>query len=274
MAIRSSSSPRACEAEVLGLRAGGAGGRRGDSSGSACSAAVIEPDLRREARGARRLARRHARAGSGRPSRSPRATGSRSRSSASTARAPTSSSSAAHTRPRSRRARRRSSSSTRSGSRRPRPPPTSSGRRSTGSTSPCTGTATTTSASRTAAAVAAVQAGATWVQGTVNGMGERAGNANLHRGRARARGALRRSRRGSTSTKARELAALVQERSGYHLASVDAGHGRRISSRARRRGREPVPRSACDRGRTRQGSSAPSRGHRAREEERASTRSG
>src|SRR4029453_16742673 len=30
-----------------------------------------------------------------------------------------------------------------------------------------------------AAAVAAVQAGATWVQGTVNGMGERGGNANL-----------------------------------------------------------------------------------------------
>src|SRR6185437_923092 len=31
----------------------------------------------------------------------------------------------------------------------------------------------------TAAAVAAVRAGAGWVQGTVNGMGERAGNANL-----------------------------------------------------------------------------------------------
>ena len=31
----------------------------------------------------------------------------------------------------------------------------------------------------TAAAVAAVQAGATWIQGTVNGMGERAGNADL-----------------------------------------------------------------------------------------------
>jgi isopropylmalate/homocitrate/citramalate synthase len=31
----------------------------------------------------------------------------------------------------------------------------------------------------TAAAVAAVRAGANWVQGTVNGMGERAGNANL-----------------------------------------------------------------------------------------------
>jgi isopropylmalate/homocitrate/citramalate synthase len=31
----------------------------------------------------------------------------------------------------------------------------------------------------TAAAIAAVRAGATWVQGTINGMGERAGNANL-----------------------------------------------------------------------------------------------
>src|SRR5207249_3138524 len=31
----------------------------------------------------------------------------------------------------------------------------------------------------TAAAVAAVRAGANWIQGTVNGMGERAGNANL-----------------------------------------------------------------------------------------------
>jgi isopropylmalate/homocitrate/citramalate synthase len=31
----------------------------------------------------------------------------------------------------------------------------------------------------TAAAVAAVRAGARWVQGTINGMGERAGNANL-----------------------------------------------------------------------------------------------
>lgn len=33
----------------------------------------------------------------------------------------------------------------------------------------------------TAAAVAAVKAGARWIQGTINGMGERAGNANLDR---------------------------------------------------------------------------------------------
>src|SRR5205814_6466394 len=31
----------------------------------------------------------------------------------------------------------------------------------------------------TASAVAAVRAGASWIQGTINGMGERAGNANL-----------------------------------------------------------------------------------------------
>ncbi len=40
-----------------------------------------------------------------------------------------------------------------------------------------TGTVTTTLALRTAIAIAAVRGGATWVQGTINGMGERAGNA-------------------------------------------------------------------------------------------------
>ena len=53
------------------------------------------------------------------------------------------------------------------------------GRRSTaGGGSPCTGTATTTSGSRRQRR-SPPQAGATWVQGTVNGMGERAGNADL-----------------------------------------------------------------------------------------------
>ena len=56
---------------------------------------------------------------------------------------------------------------------------------------PCTGTDTMTSASATAAAIAAVQAGATWVQGTINGMGERGRERRPDRGRARARGALR-----------------------------------------------------------------------------------
>ena len=68
----------------------------------------------------------------------------------------------------------------------------------------------------TAAAVAAVQAGATWVHGTVNGMGERAGNANLLEV-ALALDALYGIHTRLDLTKARSLAALVQERSGYAL---------------------------------------------------------
>jgi isopropylmalate/homocitrate/citramalate synthase len=69
----------------------------------------------------------------------------------------------------------------------------------------------------TAAAVAAVQAGATWVHGTVNGMGERAGNANLLEV-ALALEALYGIPTRLDLTKARELAALVQKLSGYELA--------------------------------------------------------
>ena len=69
----------------------------------------------------------------------------------------------------------------------------------------------------TAAAVAAVQAGATWVQGTVNGMGERAGNADLDEV-ALALEALYGIPTRLDLGRARELAALVQERSGYALA--------------------------------------------------------
>jgi isopropylmalate/homocitrate/citramalate synthase len=69
----------------------------------------------------------------------------------------------------------------------------------------------------TAAAVAAVQAGATWVQGTVNGMGERAGNANLLEV-ALALEALYGIPTRLDLSKARALAALVRERSGYELA--------------------------------------------------------
>ncbi len=69
----------------------------------------------------------------------------------------------------------------------------------------------------TAAAVAAVQAGATWVQGTINGMGERAGNADL------AQIALALEALYGIPTRldlhaVRDLARLVQERSGYELA--------------------------------------------------------
>ncbi len=69
----------------------------------------------------------------------------------------------------------------------------------------------------TAAAVAAVQAGATWVQGTVNGMGERAGNASLLEV-ALALEALYGIPTRLDLSKARALAALVRERSGYALA--------------------------------------------------------
>jgi isopropylmalate/homocitrate/citramalate synthase len=69
----------------------------------------------------------------------------------------------------------------------------------------------------TAAAVAAVQAGASWVQGTVNGMGERAGNANLLEV-ALALEALYGIPTRLDFAKARALAALVRDRSGYELA--------------------------------------------------------
>jgi len=69
----------------------------------------------------------------------------------------------------------------------------------------------------TAAAVAAVQAGATWIQGTGNGMGERAGNANLLE-IALALDALYGIPTRLDLTQARQLSALVRERSGYSLA--------------------------------------------------------
>ena len=69
----------------------------------------------------------------------------------------------------------------------------------------------------TAAAVAAVQAGATWVQGTVNGMGERAGNADLVEV-ALALEALYGIPTRLRLDRVRSLARLVQERSGYALA--------------------------------------------------------
>ena len=69
----------------------------------------------------------------------------------------------------------------------------------------------------TAAAVAAVQAGATWVQGTVNGMGERAGNADLVEV-ALALEALYGIPTRLRLEHARALGALVQELSGTPLA--------------------------------------------------------
>lgn len=69
----------------------------------------------------------------------------------------------------------------------------------------------------TAAAVAAVQAGATWVQGTINGMGERAGNADLAEVALALEGLYGIPTR-LRLERVRELARVVQERSGYALA--------------------------------------------------------
>ncbi len=68
----------------------------------------------------------------------------------------------------------------------------------------------------TAAAIAAVQAGATWVQGTINGMGERAGNADLVEV-ALALEALYGIPTRLDLTQARILSRLVAERAGTPL---------------------------------------------------------
>jgi isopropylmalate/homocitrate/citramalate synthase len=68
----------------------------------------------------------------------------------------------------------------------------------------------------TAAAAAAVRAGASWVHGTVNGMGERAGNANLLEV-ALTLEALYGVETGLRLERARDVAALVREVSGYEL---------------------------------------------------------
>ena len=68
----------------------------------------------------------------------------------------------------------------------------------------------------TAAAVAAVQAGASWIHGTINGMGERAGNANLGEV-ALALGALYGIRTNLRLERLRDVSARVRELSGYEL---------------------------------------------------------
>jgi isopropylmalate/homocitrate/citramalate synthase len=68
----------------------------------------------------------------------------------------------------------------------------------------------------TANAVAAVRAGATWVHGTINGMGERAGNANLGEVALTLR-ALYGVKSNLDLGKIREISHRVQELSGYHL---------------------------------------------------------
>jgi isopropylmalate/homocitrate/citramalate synthase len=68
----------------------------------------------------------------------------------------------------------------------------------------------------TSAAVAAVQAGATWIHGTINGMGERAGNANLGEV-ALALAALYGIRTNLRLERLRDVSARVRELSGYEL---------------------------------------------------------
>jgi isopropylmalate/homocitrate/citramalate synthase len=68
----------------------------------------------------------------------------------------------------------------------------------------------------TAAAVAAVRAGARWVQGTINGMGERAGNASLGEVALTLR-ALYRVESNLRLDRIREVSERVRELSGYAL---------------------------------------------------------
>ena len=82
----------------------------------------------------------------------------------------------------------------------------------------------------TAAAVAAVQAGASWVQGTVNGTGERAGNADLVEV-ALALEAVYGSPTRLDLTQARARGALVQELAGTELAPWKAVTGDNLFTR-------------------------------------------
>src|SRR5882724_583196 len=69
----------------------------------------------------------------------------------------------------------------------------------------------------TACAIAAVRAGATWIQGTINGMGERAGNADLGE-IALALKCLYDVPVALNLAKAREVSEVVRRASGYSLA--------------------------------------------------------
>jgi isopropylmalate/homocitrate/citramalate synthase len=68
----------------------------------------------------------------------------------------------------------------------------------------------------TAAAVAAVRAGATWIHGTINGMGERAGNADLAEVALALRG-LYGIETGLRLERVRQVSARVRDLAGYEL---------------------------------------------------------
>jgi isopropylmalate/homocitrate/citramalate synthase len=82
----------------------------------------------------------------------------------------------------------------------------------------------------TSAAIAAVQAGATWVQGTVNGMGERAGNADVLEV-ALALEALYGIPTRLDLTRARSVSQLVAERAGTPLPPWKAVTGEALFTR-------------------------------------------
>ena len=109
----------------------------------------------------------------------------------------------------------------------------------------------------TAAAIAAVQAGATWVQGTINGMGERAGNADLVEV-ALALEALYGIPTRLDLTQARVLSATRREAGAHAAAAVEGGHAARRSSRASRARSRPSSTTRPRSSRTPPSSSAPS----------------
>ena len=98
----------------------------------------------------------------------------------------------------------------------------------------------------TASAVAAVRAGATWIQGTINGMGERAGNANL----GEVALTLRALYGVESNLRLDRIRDVVGERAGavrLRARAVEAGDRRdALPARVGRR-RVAVPRSAVDR---------------------------
>ena len=119
----------------------------------------------------------------------------------------------------------------------------------------------------TASAVAAVRAGATWVHGTINGMGERAGNANLGEVALTLR-ALYGVESNLRLDRIREVSAARARAVGLRARAVEAGHRRDAVPPRERRGRVAVPRSAVDRA-VLVGARRDRARDRAREEERA-----
>ena len=82
----------------------------------------------------------------------------------------------------------------------------------------------------TACAIAAVRAGATWIQGTINGMGERAGNADISE-IALALRCLYDVPIALDLTKAREVSEFVRHASGYSLEPWKPGVGQNLFMR-------------------------------------------